>query len=62
VYAKANDACTIEGFPFCKGRTHKSGDLQAGFETVFEDCGFQRSRSNSENRVIMRLEFSLTTV
>lgn len=55
-YAKQNQATAIEGFPFCKGRTHRSGDLQAGFESVFESCGFQKTRSNSDTRVIMRLE------
>lgn len=55
-FAQKNNAIAIEGFPFCKGRKHITGDLQAGFEATFEDCGFQRSRSNSDNRVIMRLD------
>lgn len=55
-YAEENGATAMEGFPFSGDGRRRSGDIQVGFQSVFEACGFEVVRAPSTNRVVMRRE------
>jgi GNAT superfamily N-acetyltransferase len=54
--AEEHDATAIEGFPFANAQRRPSGDLQVGFQSLFEECGFKVTRTPSPSRVVMRRE------
>ena len=55
-FAEENGASAIEGFPFQGEKRRSSGDIQVGFQSVFEACGFKIVRTPSTSRVVMRRE------
>lgn len=55
--AKINGAKAVEGFPYCNNKRISKGDTQVGFEKAFERNGFIQSRKNSDQRIVVRLDF-----
>ncbi len=56
--ARASGAAAIEGFPFSSAKRRSGGDVQVGFRSVFEACGFRVIRTPSASRVVMRRELN----
>jgi hypothetical protein len=54
--ADENGAQAIEGFPFSGEKRRSRGDIQVGFQSVFEACGFEVVRVPSSNRAVVRRE------
>jgi GNAT superfamily N-acetyltransferase len=52
--AEENGAAAVEGFPLQGTGSASSGDRQVGTEALFSACGFERVRTPSSKRVVMR--------